>query len=132
MKYKSTLLIACVLSLTTVNAENFAISPCQNGKCYIGEGDEKVLKTIENLDKAVQKTTKIQDAELREAISNHLMSCSRCLKQEFFYKNEENIEKAITTLYENLDEILSDCDDIQVREEIRSCINEVLQEFDSL
>jgi hypothetical protein len=122
--------LMCVLGATEINCSESAPTPCQNGQCNMSKQDENILKAINHLDKACILSQSIQDKEVQEAVANQLRACQNCLKRDYLSKNYDNVIEASTALHENLDEILSDCEDNLVRENITHCVNNMMNSIE--
>lgn len=103
----------CIMSLTNLNA------------------NENISRAIDQLDQAVQLSIKIENEEMREVIGNHLTPCLKCIRKEYLSQNYEKAIAVATSLYENIDEILADCQETQLTNGIRSHINEMIDVIDT-
>lgn len=129
MKLIGCITFSLVCALASVNAD--ANTECLNSKCYVNK-DVVLLQAVDHLNQAIELSFTIKDSNIRESIYNHLKPCLDCLKQEYFSKNYSKVTNAATTLYENLDEILADCQDRQLNEKIMSYINNMMGVIDNL
>lgn len=119
--------IMCVLS-STITANEIKVNQINEYK--MSDQDRNVLEAINHLDKACLLAQSIEDVDTQESIVSQLRKCMKCLKREYFSKNYDNIMETSSTLYENLGEILADCQDIQLREDITCCVDDMMNALD--
>ena len=93
----------------------------------VGNQEKSIGEAIKCLGRALALSRSIKDAEVRDAVSAQLDFSLDVLEKEFFAKHyEEAIEEA-SALYENIDEILSECTEAKIKDEILGCISNMMQ-----
>lgn len=123
--YYFTFLLA--ISLTQLSANENACSAYSSENYTISNQDENILEAVGHLERARHLSQSIADEEIRYAVSSHLKNCINCLKREQPSRGYDDIEETTLLLYENLGEILSDCQELQIRDEITSCVNDMMR-----
>lgn len=109
-------LIFGVLSLT----KGFSIDEISSNSA------EKYIESMRHLNDAIRFSEKIENADVRHAIICHLESCEQCLQSE---QNDTKLAHKLSSLHENIDEILADCDQYDLKLEIAACIEQVTEQF---
>ncbi|WP_068470588.1 hypothetical protein [Candidatus Protochlamydia phocaeensis] len=84
-----------------------------------------ILKSIDNLDKAINLCSDIQDIENQQAVFSRLSFCFQGLKSAFWAADYEKAKQIVLTLNENLGEILADCIESK-RDEITAAVNAMM------
>jgi hypothetical protein len=126
-----TILLMCTSSLMKIGAAQNVNAQCLDGKCYINANSEKILKAVEHLNNAIQLVFTIENKEVQNAVFCQFKPCIDCLKKGYFSNNYDKVVQSATILHENLDEILSDCQEMQIREGITSCVNDMMDALSS-
>lgn len=117
-----------MLNLTHVTAHESNYPPSEG--YALEDSNSSMSLAIYHLNKACLLSKTIRDAEIRETIFNQLNSCFNCLKTQFASKNYEKAKEVSLTLYENLGEILEECPDANLREDIIFCVNDMMNAFE--
>jgi len=123
--------IMCALSSKGLMANENNLMESTNGKFNLSFEKVKILNAINHLDKACLLSQSIEDRNIRDSVSNQLKACSRCLRREFLSKNYANVLEAATVLYENIEEILADCQNFEIRHKITSYVIEMMDNLEN-
>lgn len=104
---------------------------CKNGRCMVNsKPDQSFIEAVNNLEKACDLARKIKNEDSCQLALSEIEDCKECLKKEYFnFKNYEAMEEKASTLYENIDEILAECDDDNLRLEIPSYIGKAVEQL---
>jgi hypothetical protein len=125
--------LICALNFTKLSAnENFCTHSLHSAEQVDVSNDQNILDALSHLEKANKLAQSIKDEDLRLGISQKLKACQECLKNGFITKNYEEVPEVAVTLHENLGEILGDCSDVQIRNEIALCINSMIKDLGPL
>lgn len=98
-------------------------------QAFAAEGNfmqsDKYFEAIKHLDKACDFAQKIKNEEVKAAVISELESCKECFQKG----NVANIAEKASTLHENIDEVLAECDQDNLKTGIASCIGEMAEQF---
>ena len=88
--------------------------------------DNERNDAINCLNKACILAQNIKNEDVRSSALTELEACKKCF-QEDQSKNFAHTNEKVTTLYENLDEILAECTQENLRKQIASCVGEMVE-----
>lgn len=87
------------------------------------------FKALYYLNKACKLAQKIKQEEIKSAVLNEFVFCKKTFKKDFLIKNFAHIAKKIVILYENIDEVLADCEQEDLNVKIVACIEKMTHQF---
>jgi len=96
-------------------------------ECACNMNTEDVLKAINHLEKGYSLSKSIEDADTRLVVSSHFKVALDCLKKDFLINNYDNVTDLCITLNDNIDEILADCQNEQLRIDITNCVSDMMK-----
>lgn len=84
--------------------------------------EEKYSVAVKSLDSAYVLSQDIKNECSRFTVSSEIDVCRSDVKKYFLSKNYQAMTGRIASLYENIDEILSECDQDDIVREITDCV----------
>lgn len=122
------ILFVCILAFTNICANtNDSFHPL---KIRDNMSENKaVLKAIYHLDMACNLAQRIEINDIKLTVLEELNSCKECLQNKIVSKNFEPEVKKFTILYENIDEILADCSNDDLRVDIPFYLEKAIEEI---
>lgn len=120
------LLATCILGFMAISYGNDSLM--QNSSSEIVPSHNLIL----HLENACKLAKKISDPGKQQPILAELESCKECIKKLRLAGEFDEIGKCLETLYENINEILSECGDEGLMIDIPGCIEKGLEEFTSM
>lgn len=129
MRTKIFIVFACVfVSQCSLSATPYE---CVDGKCVLTQEKTSAYKALDCLNKAINLAKKIKDKDEKETVLNFLKSDMSKIQMAIMTNDYKTISETALCLYENADEILAECSDSELRQEISSCICNMCRELPS-
>lgn len=102
----------------------------QGGQCMVIDGKSEHLdKAISSIEKAIYLTKQILDEDTRSCVANRLISYKKELQMHYFSNQFEDLSEKGDLFFENIEEVIADCADSELRLQITSAIQEMLNEL---
>jgi len=93
----------------------------------VSNQEKDIAEAIQHLGKALALARSIKDPEVRNAVSGPIDFSLDVLEKLFFAKQYPKVLDEATILYENIDEILSECTDEKLKDEIIDNITAMME-----
>lgn len=136
MKLSLLILLSCMACLNAcageIHLDGESKMCFSDGKqcILVNEESQKICKVFDHLERACALAQSIPDEEGRASVFESLKWYEKRLKAQFVLKNYQNLKDTTESLYENLGEILAECNDLQIRQKISFCISEMMECLD--
>ena len=100
------------------------------GKSVVSDEIGPVFKALNCLEKAIDLTKSIKDPDERKMVLDVLKSAMKGIKKAILKNDYETVSEIALCLHENIYEILSECSDVELCNEISSCICKMFDQLD--
>ena len=121
--------ILLTIAFPVIAKESFYCSSDTHQCVVVDEKKEHILKASNHIENSIELSKKIADEENRLAISARLESCKKSLEADLLFNDYSAAFDKVEGLYENLGEIISDCSEQGLMDEISAHVCGAMDEM---